>query len=94
MARMAVMDAEAERLAAGMNGATGEAKIDAMAALLTTLIDQRFTMRRELMQMHHQMLQRMQMPMKPAGRNDEPPAKDGKASCSMMKQHTAGRPQP
>ena len=64
MARMASFDARIEMLTAEMNSFTGEMRIDAMAALLNALVEERQAMRSAMtgmrqprhpqMQMHHQ----------------------------------------
>jgi hypothetical protein len=49
MAAMMASDAKLDELVKKMNEATGAAKVDAMAELLTTLVNDRLTMRRSMM---------------------------------------------
>jgi hypothetical protein len=69
------MDAENERLVTDMNQATGQKKIDAMAALLTRLVAQRKTMNDKMGAMHADMMQMMMEGMG-AGTTHQPPTSD------------------
>jgi hypothetical protein len=75
MVNLAAMDGQLKALVAEMNQATGEAKITAMAKLLTALVEQRTQMREQMMtrmqgemqdrgQMMTQMMQMMQQMQK------------------------------
>jgi hypothetical protein len=59
MARMKKGDERVEALLKAMNTATGEAKIAAMATLITALVQERPAMRDGMMQMHGQMVAHM-----------------------------------
>ena len=59
MANMQAMDQQLDELVAQMNSATGTAKIDAIASVLTTLVEQRQTMRSGMMGMQSQMMGHM-----------------------------------
>ena len=48
-------DAEIDKLVTEMNSATGDRKMDAMAALLTKIVDQRKAMREKMDGMHMEM---------------------------------------
>jgi len=62
MAEMKAMDATLDALKTKMNAATGEAKVDAIAELLTAIVQQRAAMHGRMMQMQSQMMgQMMQM---------------------------------
>ena len=62
MAEMKAMDATLDVLMTKMNAATGEAKVDAIAELLTAIVQQRAAMHDRMMQMQSQMMgQMMQM---------------------------------
>ena len=56
---MKAMEAETDKMVAEMNQATGQKKIDAMAALLTRLVDQRKMMYDKMSAMHADMMQMM-----------------------------------
>ncbi len=59
LAEMKAMEAETDKMVAEMNQASGPKKIDAMAALLTRLVDQRKTMNDKMGTMHAEMMQMM-----------------------------------
>ncbi|NOZ93862.1 MAG: hypothetical protein GXP47_03845 [Acidobacteria bacterium] len=84
MAKCKMMDAKLDELAAAMNTATGQQKIDAMAALLNELVQQRKNMHTMMMQMQKGMMSGMMGGM----------SKDAKSKCTMMQkkmqQHEAG----
>jgi hypothetical protein len=63
MGNMAAMDAQLNGLVAEMNQATGDAKIAAMAKVLTMLVEQRTEMRQQMMTRMGQMQDRDQMMM-------------------------------
>lgn len=69
-ADMQAMEAETDKLVAEMNQATGQKKIDAMAALLTKLVEQRKTMMGKMDAMHGDMMQMMMEGMGPGGPHD------------------------
>ncbi len=73
MARCKAMDARLDELVATMNTATGQQKIDAMAALLNELVQQRKAM--------HEM--KMQQGMMPGMMHQDMP-KGSKHKCKMM----------
>ncbi|MEI6350660.1 MAG: hypothetical protein WCP06_06090 [Verrucomicrobiota bacterium] len=52
---MKAQDAELDRLAAEMNAATGEKKVDAVAAVLNKMIEQRKAWHARMEQMHEKM---------------------------------------
>lgn len=58
-AEMKSADAELDRLLAEMNGSTGDKKIEAMAAILNRLVQQRKTMHEKMAAMQSQMLEAM-----------------------------------
>ena len=86
MAEMTAMDATLNDLIAMMNAATDEAKVNAMAEVVTTLAQQRITMRSRMTEMRGQMMGHMMQHMMSAG---------GRASAAMcpMMQMTAGSDQ-
>ena len=59
MARMATDDARLEALVADMNMLTGEMKIEAMARVVTLLVERQSMMRRHMMDMHGRMMPQM-----------------------------------
>lgn len=59
MADMKAQDAKVDALVAKMNAATGNAKADAIAELLTAMVQQHKTMRDGMMQMHDDMMMQM-----------------------------------
>ena len=54
MTEMNAADQRLDALAAKMTGATGQAKVDATAAVVSELVSQRKTMRETMMKMHHE----------------------------------------
>jgi hypothetical protein len=76
MARMQKGDDRVQALVTAMNKATGEAKVAAMATLLTALADERVAMRDGMMQMQSQMMAHM-MDMRKG-------MQDAMATCPMM----------
>ena len=61
MANMQAMDAELDELMSAMNTATGEAKVEAMAEVISLLAGQRSAMQERMMQMHGEMQSHMAM---------------------------------
>jgi hypothetical protein len=59
LADMKEQDAKIDALVAKMNAAKGNAKVDAIAELLTAMVQQRRSMEARMMQMHEQMMNRM-----------------------------------
>lgn len=74
-AEMKAMNAENDKLVTDMNQATGQKKIDAMATLLTRLVEQRRMMDEKMGAMHADMMQSMMKDMG-AGTAHEPAATD------------------
>ena len=68
MADMKAADATLDALVTKMNSAEGGAKVDAIAALLTTMVQQHKTMREGMMQMHGRMMMPMGVAPAPAKR--------------------------
>lgn len=77
---MAAMDARIDKLVADMNAASGDAKLQAMAALLTEIVGQRKAMRSTMMEMQPGMMQHMMGHM---GAGFGP--MDSMKACPMMK---------
>jgi hypothetical protein len=79
MMRAMAMDDQLNALTDQMNKATGQAKVDAMARLLTTLVEQRSMMMREMKMMQdnldaeHESMQHMHQ-MMGRGMSNTPPA--------------------
>ena len=65
MARMAGLDARITQLTQEMNSSTGDARIDAMARLLTTVVEQNQTMRSGMVEMKSGMTAMMESCMMP-----------------------------
>jgi hypothetical protein len=59
MARMKEQEAKLDALVAKMNGAKGDAKVNAIAELLTAMAQQHKSMRAEMMPMHEEMMKKM-----------------------------------
>lgn len=59
MAEMESMDAKLDSLIAAMNAATGDDKVNAMAAVLEEFVGQRKAMREKMQQRHMRMMQDM-----------------------------------
>ena len=72
MAKMQALDAELERLVADMNATTGDAKVVAMAGLLTLMVQQQTTMRQEMQDSMKTMMAQCPM-MKDAGTHEHKP---------------------
>lgn len=66
-AQMKEMDSRLTALVAKMNGATGQARVDAMAAVITELVTQRSAMRDQMMKMGPMMMHEAGCPMHKAG---------------------------
>jgi hypothetical protein len=79
---MAAMDARLEELVQQMNAATGEARIDAMAAVINELVEQRQDMHEMMMEMGPGMMGHMMMHMDP----------EMMQMCPMMQRHPHGGP--
>ena len=72
MTKMHAADAELDRVVADMNAATGDAKVAAMAGLLTRMVQQQKTMREEMQESMKTMM--AQCPaMKDAGAHEHKP---------------------
>jgi hypothetical protein len=56
MTRMATEDARLEALVTDMNMFTGEMKLDAMARVVTLLVERQSTMHKHMMEMHRRMM--------------------------------------
>ena len=54
-AEMKAQDAELDKLVAAMNSATGEKKVDAIAAVVSKLVEQRKAMHEKMAAMHENM---------------------------------------
>jgi hypothetical protein len=72
MEKMRASDAELEHLVADMNATTGDAKVAAMAGLLTRMVQQQTTMRQEMQQSMTNMMAQCPM-MKDAGAHEHKP---------------------
>ena len=72
MEKMRASDAELDRLVADMNATTGDAKVAAMAGLLTRMVQQQTTMRQEMQQSMTNMMAQCPM-MKDAGAHEHKP---------------------
>jgi hypothetical protein len=81
MADMKAADQRLDSLVAKMNAASGQEKVDAMAAVVTEMVAQRTAMRDGMMKMHQGMMSHMMEHMH-AG-------KESMAMCPMMK-HMGG----
>jgi hypothetical protein len=79
---MAAMDARLEGLVQQMNAATGEERIDAMAAVINELIEHRREMHEMMMEMGPGMMGHMMMHMDP----------EMMEMCPMMQRHPHGGP--
>lgn len=77
-AEMKAMDAELERMVAGMNAAPADKKVDATAAAVTKIAEQRRTMRDRMQAMHMSMMRHMMAHMQMG--------KSSMAECPMMKE--------
>lgn len=79
MEEMKAMDAKLDGLVQTMNSATGQAKTDATAAVVSELVAQRKTMRERMEKMQGGMMQHMMEHMQMGGEK-------GMMGCPMMKQ--------
>lgn len=75
--QMKTMDDRLDKLVAGMNAASGPERVDAMAAVINELVNQRKQMETMMPAMMQHMTEHMQAGMKG----------DSMANCPMMKQH-------
>jgi hypothetical protein len=84
---MAAMDARLEELVQQMNAVTGEARVDAMAAVINELFEQRRDMHEMMTEMGPGMMGHMMMHMHPEM------MENGEMICPMMqRQHPWGGP--
>ena len=72
MAKMHASDAELDRLVAAMNAATGDAKVAAMAGLLTRMVQQQTTMREEMQESMKTMMAQCPMTKDAAAHEHKP----------------------
>ena len=77
MADMMAQDAELTAQLARMNSAPPEQKVDLIAAVVTSMAEQRIAMEARKTKMHEEMMQHMMQHM--------PMGKDAMAKCPMMK---------
>jgi hypothetical protein len=87
MAEMVAVDSKLDALVAKMNAATGEAKLQAIAELLTAIVEERTAMRSGMMQMQGQTGQTMQH----MSQGMSPEMQKMMAECPMMKQMGGAR---
>jgi len=87
MADMKAMDDRLNTLASAMTAATGQAKVDAMAELVTVMVQQRTMMRDGMMRMQGQMMGHMMQHM---AMGTSPEAHEMMAACPMMKMMMSG----
>lgn len=83
MGDMKAMDGKLDTLVTKMNAATGQAKVDVMAELVTVMAQQRAMMRDGMMQMQGEMMGHMMQHM---SGGMSPDMKTMMAECPMMKQ--------
>ena len=84
MQQVQAADARMDRLVGEMNRATGQKKVDAMAAVINELVAQRKQMRSHMMQIMQGMHPGMGGPrMAPASRNDSAQVQPGDSSQSV-----------
>ena len=76
-AKLAEMDAQLQKRGDAMNTATGQAKVDAMAAVINELVTQRKTMHAEMEKRQSAMMEHMSAHMAAGGKM--------MADCPMMK---------
>lgn len=88
MADMKAMDAELDALVTKMNAAKGDARVEAMAEVLTTLVQERSTMRDRMMNMQTHTMGHMMQHM---SEGMSPDMKKMMAACPMMKQMGAAK---
>jgi hypothetical protein len=72
MTKMHAADAEIDRLVVDLNAATGDAKVAAIAGLLTRMVQQQKTMRQEMQESMKTMMAQCPM-MKDAGTHEHKP---------------------
>jgi hypothetical protein len=72
--RMAADDARLRDLVAAMNMFTGELKLDAMARVLTLVVERQFTMRQQMMEMHGRMMEERTSAVPGPSHRDRPAA--------------------
>jgi hypothetical protein len=77
MEQMTQMDGRLDQLVADMNAAQGQARVDAIAAVVSEMVVQRRTMRDRMMTMHQRMMGHM---MEHMGEGH-----DSMSACPMMK---------
>jgi hypothetical protein len=77
MAEMKAADERVDGLVTNMNSASGQAKVDAIAATVTEIVAQRRTMRERMMGMHQEMMTHMMEHMQAGPQS--------MAMCPMMK---------
>ena len=77
MAEMKTTDQRLDDLVGKMNAASGQAKVNAVATVVTEIVAQRKTMRDRMMQMHQRMMSHMGEHMQAGARS--------MAMCPMMK---------
>jgi hypothetical protein len=83
MEDMKAMDAQLDTLVQKMNGATGQAKVDATAAVVAELVSQRKTMHERMASMQSGTMQHMMEHMQAGGGK-------GMMDCPMMKKMGGG----
>jgi hypothetical protein len=84
MQQVQAADARMDRLVGEMNRATGQKKVDAMAAVINELVAQRKQMRSHMMQIMQGMHPGMGRPrMAPTSRNDSAQVQPGDSSQSV-----------
>ena len=74
MAEMTAAQKKLDDLVATMNGATGQAKVDQMAAIITELVAERKAMQSRMLSMQGGMMKQMMQPAPPAPPAGVPPA--------------------
>lgn len=87
MADMKAMDDRLNTLTSAMNAATGQAKVDAIAELVTVMLQQRTMMRHGMVRMQGHMMGHM---MEHMAMGTSPEAHEMMAACPMMKMMMSG----
>lgn len=87
MAEMKAMDGKLNALVTKMNAATGDAKVNATAEVVTAVVQQRAAMRDAMMQMQGKMMGHMMQHM---AAGTSPGMKKMMAECPMMKMMMSG----
>jgi hypothetical protein len=82
--QMKANDHQLNQLLAVMNKAKGKRKVDAMAAVLNAMVQQREQMQQTMMALHHQMMRHMRMESR-AWMESRPWNWRGPETCPMMK---------